>query len=385
MAWVQAAVARREGLKLALQIGTEGSTVNPQRGTLSRRMPGSDALRGVPVRRKGARVVDPISLIVMALVSGALAGVQSAAQDAVKTAYGELKAALLRKYSSPDHSGLATAIAGIEREPQSTMATATLREQLRLTGAEHDPEVHELASQLVAIIDDPMGHLAATTPVEVAKRQAGAQAVGRVLDRHMAAVMKARSDYETEDTGLLTTDVGASDLPAAVRDEILTLHSDVRDVIERISAQIEDGNYREAEAAIQTMPMGRADRGRAIRLIEADKRVHVSYQTLRITVELFGELNQSVLLKIERESSPDRESNMMLGNAILIYELTEYVIRHIEGFTVVGNDDIEALNRENQARMATLRKQQRDLQKQVSDDAIEESARVAHSRGHSPS
>lgn len=321
-------------------------------------------------------MVDPISLIVMALVSGALAGIQSAAQDSVTTAYGELKAVLLRKYSSRDHAGLATAIAGVEREPRSPTAVATLRGQLQLTGAEHDPEVYELANLLVTIIDDPMTHLAATGPLEAAQRQAGARAVGRVLDRHMGTVMQARSDHETEDTGLLTTNMSSSDLPKAVRDEILSLHGDIRDIIERISAQIEDGNYREAESAIQTMPMGKADRQRAIRLINADKQVHVSYQTLRVTVELFGELNQNVLAKIERETSPDRESNMMLGNAILIYELTEYVIRHIEGFTVVGNDDVETLNRENQTRLAALRQQQKELEEQASEEGIEPSART---------
>ena len=69
-----------------------------------------------------------------------------------------------------------------------------------------------------------------------------------------------------------------------------------------------DGNMRERE--------------KARRLVHVDKEMHVSYETLRLTVEFFGDLNQTVVKRIsEEDASSSRLSNMMFGNAVMIYEV----------------------------------------------------------------
>lgn len=319
--------------------------------------------------------MDPITLIVSALINGLLAGVSSAAEDSVKAGYGSLKRALLAKFASPQHPALKIAIDQLERDPGSAKAVAAVEQELRNVGADQDPEVRLLASTLAGILDDPMQHLA-NDPVELASRQAGLQAVGQVMERHMNTVMMARSAHSVDDTDLLTSRIASTRVPQAVRDEIMSLHGDVRDIIEQIAARIESGKYRDAELAIQSMPLAHNERERARRLVEADQRVHVSYQTLRITVELFGGLNKTVLSNIERETSRQREANMMLGNAILIYELTDFVINYVEAFAVTGDADIASLHQETVAKISELRNQHDLLERQASAADVEPAVRA---------
>jgi hypothetical protein len=89
-----------------------------------------------------------------------------------------------------------------------------------------------------------------------------------------------------------------------------------------------------------------AERERANALVHAEKRMHISYQALRIAVEYFSELNENLLASIDRERSTAREANLVLGNAITVFELTEFVIRYVERFRLDGHDDIHRLHRE---------------------------------------
>ena len=49
---------------------------------------------------------------------------------------------------------------------------------------------------------------------------------------------------------------------------------------------------------MQQLGGGYLERERAQKLLEADKRLHISYESLRLTVEYFAELNRSVLSRI---------------------------------------------------------------------------------------
>jgi len=314
-------------------------------------------------------MIDPITLIVTALVNGILAGLQGTAEQAVKDSYEALKGAIIRKYGRPAEAS----IVQLEQNPNSQPHQDMLVLQLRKAGADQDAELQRLASRLTYIIENPM----LPDPVERVQRQAGIRAVGQVLDGHVNRVMAVRAQYVTDDNELLSTNVARnSSIPQSVRDEIARLHNSIRDIIEQIAARIEEGKYKDAEQAIAEMPLAYGERQRALNLVQADKRMHVSYQTPNVTVEYFSELNRSVLNKIERESSPQREANMMLGNAIMIYELTDFVIRYIESFTVNGASDIQKLHNETKQKIADLRNQQKALEQRATAPGVEQAVRT---------
>jgi hypothetical protein len=104
--------------------------------------------------------MDPISLIVAAVVAGAATGITDQAAQAVKDAYGALKRLLTDRHRVD--------VAALERKPESGAKQASLKEDLGDTGAATDPEVMAAARQLVE---------------EVRKHDAaGARAVGVDID-----------------------------------------------------------------------------------------------------------------------------------------------------------------------------------------------------------
>lgn len=106
--------------------------------------------------------MDPISLIVAAVVAGASAGGRTVAEDAVKGAYHALKGLLQRKFGS--HPPVQQALERVEQEPEQ--AAEALRAGLAGTGAERDVELIRTAQALLAD-HDPDGTAAGRYDVRV--------------------------------------------------------------------------------------------------------------------------------------------------------------------------------------------------------------------------
>jgi hypothetical protein len=106
--------------------------------------------------------MDPISLIVMALVAGASTGLKDSATEAVKDAYNGLKGLLQQKFGS--HPQVEKALAEIDTSPEA--AGEALRAGLAGTGANEDKEL-VVASQALMAEHDPEGTAAGKYDVQI--------------------------------------------------------------------------------------------------------------------------------------------------------------------------------------------------------------------------
>ena len=166
---------------------------------------------------------------------------------------------------------------------------------------------------------------ATSDPLAQTKRAAGFQVIKQALNDHLDRITSIRAKYPVEDSDLLSSNIThATDVPEQVRAEVRALHSRIRQIIGGIAFAIENDKYRDIEESIKSLP-ARSMRERAASLVKADKDLHISYETLRLTISFFSDLNSEVLSRIEHEPSVERQAQMMFGNAILIYELTDYV------------------------------------------------------------
>ena len=84
--------------------------------------------------------MDPITTAIV----GALANLS---QDAIKDAYGTLKAALKKKFGS--ESDLVDAVDKLEKKPDSEARKATVREEVEITKLNDDPKIIWLAQDLL--------------------------------------------------------------------------------------------------------------------------------------------------------------------------------------------------------------------------------------------
>ena len=316
--------------------------------------------------------MDPVTIIVAVFVRVLTSSLQPVAQRAMMDAYEALKDTIVRKYGP----SVTASIQQLERQPESLESQAAVTTALRAAGADQDPEIIALANGLSQLIDDPGLAGEAFDPLETVQRRAGVRAISDLLQRHMDKVISVRSTYQIDDSDLLTARIGhKSDIPQAVRSELTRLHANMRDIIERIAQKMEDRKYKDAEEAIADPRFGLSDRERATALIAADKKFHVSYQTLKTVVEFFSAFNQEILARIEQESSAQRQSNMMLGNAVMLFELTDFVISYIHQFTVRGIDQIDSIYDDVRARIDDFRTQQEALERRAKNPAVESRVR----------
>jgi hypothetical protein len=94
--------------------------------------------------------VDPITLIVTALVAGVAAGATSVAEQTVKEAYAGLKDLIRRRFG--DQGDVALAVEQLERNPDSSARQELLREELASASAGQDADVLQAARDLLALV-----------------------------------------------------------------------------------------------------------------------------------------------------------------------------------------------------------------------------------------
>ncbi len=89
--------------------------------------------------------MDPISMIVMALATGAVAALHDTAEQTVKDAYTGLTGLIHHKYSHVD-------VAVLESDPTSTSRQAVIKEDLEKTNVGTDEEVLRQVKVLLDVI-----------------------------------------------------------------------------------------------------------------------------------------------------------------------------------------------------------------------------------------
>ena len=92
--------------------------------------------------------MDPVSVIVGAMVAGAAGGVSSSASAAVQSAYEALAGRLRNLFGRGDRAEL---VDRVEADPVATQVE--LREELTAAGAGHDAELLAAAQRLWALLD----------------------------------------------------------------------------------------------------------------------------------------------------------------------------------------------------------------------------------------
>jgi len=95
--------------------------------------------------------MEPLTLLVTALVVGATEAVKSTAGQAIKDAYTGLKKLILDRYGSKGDT--AQAVAQLENKPDSPGRKAVAQEELQAAGADQDQELVSRAAELLKLLE----------------------------------------------------------------------------------------------------------------------------------------------------------------------------------------------------------------------------------------
>src|SRR5690242_3877381 len=110
--------------------------------------------------------MDPVSMVVGALASGAATGLTEATAKAIKDAYAALKGLLARKYPSLSTSS-------VENKPESPVQRAALEESLRDADGDNDAELVNAAEALIEAIKAHDPEAAKTVGIDLTRVRAG--------------------------------------------------------------------------------------------------------------------------------------------------------------------------------------------------------------------
>jgi hypothetical protein len=96
--------------------------------------------------------MDPVTLIVTALVTGAAAAAKDVGGDAVKSAFNGLKALIAKKFGGK--ADVVDAVTKVEQKPESAGRKETLKEELQAAGADQDKELLAEVQKFLKLLEE---------------------------------------------------------------------------------------------------------------------------------------------------------------------------------------------------------------------------------------
>lgn len=146
--------------------------------------------------------VDPITLIITAIVAGATAGLQDTVKTAVVDAYNQLKSYLCDNYQDVDVAPLEAELAA---DADATAAKQQLETQLTHADAGNDLELLTKARSVAAAKPDPDDGLINQFAIAIAKIRTH----GSATFTHITTSGSATITDVTADEGITATDITA--------------------------------------------------------------------------------------------------------------------------------------------------------------------------------
>lgn len=168
--------------------------------------------------------------------------------------------------------------------------------------------------------------------------------------------------------------VNVDNIPEEVRGEILRYQYVLRELIEKINQRVIDQRYKPIEASIESMEVSYNNRMRRHEMIRAEKSFNVSCQSLRVTAEVFSKINSNILeemAEVEKSGESLKFRSLLVGNAILVYELADFIIAFIDSFKYRGLNQIRRCHQEALSTIAEVRRELKELRKIAESDNMD--------------
>lgn len=187
--------------------------------------------------------------------------------------------------------------------------------------------------------------------MERANKDSAKEAGIRTAKEHINLFMEIRSQFTGKDESLLSSNISkVSSIPAQKKQQIANLQTKFAKIINSVANHIEEKKYESVEKAILDMQkksqINAGQKNLMQQLVKSDKLFHISCQSLRVAVDFFIALNEYIVSEIEKCTDSEQESRLVLGNAILVYELTDFVIKYLQSFKTEGVSDIYSVKKE---------------------------------------
>lgn len=178
----------------------------------------------------------------------------------------------------------------------------------------------------------------------------GAAALESQLEDAVSYAMQLQGNRSLRNVEVLGTALTRNrSLPAQIKKQVQTYRENLHKILLGIASYMEDDKFSAVDEAVGSLELSQYDQSRLLKLFKAQKDISFSYQTLSVAIEVFTSVNESLLNKIS-QSKPGTDqvghTRLLLQNAILVYELTDFVSQFIEEFGLAGVDEVRSIQKD---------------------------------------
>jgi hypothetical protein len=178
----------------------------------------------------------------------------------------------------------------------------------------------------------------------------GALKIEKRLDQHLGQVLEIRKGITVKNTSLVTDEL-TKHIPALrwyVRGKVANLRSELKGILWEIASENEKRRFdplRKDFEKLNGVSKRHLERGYSI--LESEQQMFISYHSVYFACRACSEVNKAILSRIESERLLQKkdgiELELLLKNAIIVFEVTSLIIEMIEQFQLKGHKEFQSL------------------------------------------
>lgn len=178
----------------------------------------------------------------------------------------------------------------------------------------------------------------------------GATKLQKRLDQHLNQVFDVRKKVAVKNSGLVSDDL-TKHIPAMrwyVKKRVANLRSELREIIWEIATGHEVSRFEPLRKDFETLngvSKRHLERGTAI--LDSEQQMFISYHSVFFACKACSEVNKSMLSQIATlrhgNSKDGNELELLLKNAIIVFEVTSLIIDMIQNFRLKGLEEFQTL------------------------------------------
>jgi hypothetical protein len=200
----------------------------------------------------------------------------------------------------------------------------------------------------------------------------GAELIQDELDGQANFSVQLQQDVELRNVELLSGSLLANkNIHKNIKTKVENYSQNIQKILFATAHFVEKEKFETVDEAINAISLSKFDKNRLLNLVNAQKCLSFSYSTLSAVIEIFKMANKNILdeiIKVGFADSTEKRVNktaLYLKNAIVVYELTNFVVNYLSSFQLNGINDIKAIQQEVYRDIEKSHKDDEELKKQV--------------------
>ena len=193
-------------------------------------------------------------------------------------------------------------------------------------------------------------------------RNHGKRMIKKTFDQQKNYGLKLQDKFSNlTNADILTTTLPfCSDIPKRYRKRFLSYRERIREIIFGVAIDIQNVKYKTLDHNVKSAGLSKYQERRYLQVREAQQLLYASYESIRESINYIRELNDFLIKKISKASG-SKKTDLLLLNAITVYELTDAIICLIDDFQFRGKDTLRSINDQVVSELKTQKSQDMDL------------------------